>query len=126
MQQYLGEGKYVDPHNGFLFTLCEYGFIGFGIFIWMIVKFLISASKICRDDNVPLVYRTYALGMGGLIGSLIACNMVYANFYKELVLGTLAIHFGMLAFIQAECEKKKQEDKGDEKVKTLAGVPSKL
>ncbi len=118
MQQSIS-GRYVDPHNGFLFTLCEYGIIGFVVFIWMIVSFLIYASRICRDENMPLVYRTYALGMGGLLGSLIACNMFYANFYKELVLGTLAIHFGMLAFINAECNDIKQERKDNEKVKIL-------
>ena len=34
MQQYLD--KYVDCHNGFLYTVVEYGVIGFCVFLWML------------------------------------------------------------------------------------------
>lgn len=94
--------KHVDPHNGFLYTVCEYGVIGLIIFVLMLFQIYYYALKIWNDPKMPEIYRTYALGVGGLVGSFITCNMFYSNFYKDLVMGTIVIHFGMLAFILAE------------------------
>lgn len=95
-----GTGTYVDPHNGFLHTACEYGIIGLIVFIWFLWSVLIESKFIFSNSSNPLIYRTYALGMIGFIGALVACNMFYSNFYKDLVLGTISIHCGMLAYIK--------------------------
>jgi len=95
-------GKYVDPHNGFLYTLCEMGIAGMIIFLWLLVRFFLASKTIWQNSDAPLIYRIYALGMGGMVGSLVACNMFYSNFHKEIMLGTLMLHFGLLAFIVSD------------------------
>lgn len=102
MEKYVG--KYVDPHNGFLYTVGEYGAIGFISFLFMLGAFMKASLEIFRDETVCPLFRNYALGMFGMLASLLVCNMFYANFYKELVLGTLMIHFGMLSFIKRYIE----------------------
>jgi O-antigen ligase len=101
-------GKHVDPHNGFLYTACEYGIIGLTLFIMMLVQMYKYSFKIWKNDSLPNVYRTYALGMAGFLGSFVTCNMFYANFYKDLVMGTVVIHFGMLAYILSDINQKKE------------------
>ncbi len=66
------------------------------------VKFFLASKTIWQNNDAPLIYRLYALGMGGMVGSLIACNIFYSNFYKEIMLGTLMLHFGLLAFIVSD------------------------
>ncbi|MGC9195162.1 MAG: O-antigen ligase family protein [Syntrophobacteraceae bacterium] len=106
MQEYTGRakgsmGKHVDPHNGFLYAACEYGIIGLIIFIALLWKMFAIAQSLFNDESMSPIYRVYSLGMTGMIASLVVCNMFYANFFKDMVLGTIAIHFGMLAFIKA-------------------------
>lgn len=103
-------GKHVDPHNAFLYTACEYGVVGLIVFCVMLVRFYLKALEIWRDPGSHEIYRIYALGMGGMIGSFIACNLFYANFYKDLVMGTNVMHFGMLAFIAARIKAQKGEN----------------
>lgn len=98
---YTGTGKYVDPHNGFLHTVCEYGLIGLLIFLWFLWTVFKESRAFYLDKRNPIVYRTYALGIVGMIGALVVCNMFYSNFYKDLVLGSLMIHFGMFAYVVA-------------------------
>lgn len=99
MQHYLD--KYVDCHNGFLYTAVEYGVIGFCVFLWMLWDFLAASRRVYKMQSAPVSFRVYALGLGGMIGAFIGCNMFYANFYKDLMIGTIVIHFGMLAYIQS-------------------------
>lgn len=101
-------GKHVDPHNGFLYTTCEYGILGLVVFVIMLLQMYKYSLRIWKDVSVPSLYRTYALGMGGFLGSFVACNIFYANFYKDLVMGTIVIHFGMLAFILSDIIQKKE------------------
>lgn len=101
-------GKHVDPHNGFLYTACEYGVIGLIVFCFLLVNLYKKSRDVWKDENNPLIYRVYALGMAGMIGAFVTCNMFYANFYKDLVMGTVVIHFGMLAFILADIKSKKE------------------
>lgn len=93
--------KYVDPHNGILYTACEYGVIGLVVFLTMLLNFATESRRILRNRTIDPIYRNYALGMIGMVATLLVCNMFYANFYKDLVLGSLMIHFGMLASITA-------------------------
>ncbi len=104
-------GKHVDPHNAFLYTACEYGILGLGVFLAMLVSVYRQAKGIWSDPSLPAIYRTYALGIAGFIGSFVACNMVYANFYKELVMGTTTIYLGMAAFIVAHVTVLKDREK---------------
>ena len=90
---------YVDPHNGFLHTACEYGIPGLVLFSMLLISLYSTSRRLWLNHNNPPIYRLYALGMTGMVGSLVACNMFYANFYKDLVLGILALHFGMLSSI---------------------------
>lgn len=98
------EGIAVDPHNGFLHALCENGVLGLALFIWLLLKLLLVSRKAYRDGSLPLEYRTYALGMVGFLGSLVVCNMLYSNFFKGLVIGTVVFQFGVLAYINAKME----------------------
>jgi O-antigen ligase len=106
MADYIGgirnEALYVDPHNNFLYVACEYGVVGLLVFIWLLLSLFLASRQIYRRSELPVIYRCYALGMAGLIGALVACNMFYSNFHKDLVMGTLVIHFGMLAFVRSE------------------------
>jgi len=104
MHQYYG--SYVDCHNGFLETAAEYGIIGLSVFLWMLWVFFKASKDIYKRSNVPVAFKAYALGTGGMIGSFIGCNMFYANFYKELVMGTIIIHFGILASIKRQIDDK--------------------
>ena len=101
-------GKYVDPHNSFLYMTCEYGLLGLGLFMAFIIQLSHNALTIARmdDDDYPTVYKVYALGMFGLIGVFITVNMFYANFFKDLIMGTVVLHFGMLAYIKADIQRK--------------------
>ncbi|HBY01499.1 MAG TPA: hypothetical protein DEG92_02980 [Rikenellaceae bacterium] len=103
-------GKNVDPHNSFLQTACEYGFVGLVVFVAMLVSVLKKAWEIWLDQSLPEIYRAYALGIGGFIGSFVVSNMFYANFYKDLVMGTVVIYLGMLAFIVAQVTALKERE----------------
>lgn len=99
----LNGGKYVDPHNSFLYAACEYGLIGLGTFVFFLTQMLKGARVIfVMRGGCPLVYRVYALGTFGFLGAFIMINMFYANFFKDLVMGTVVLHLGMLAFVNAE------------------------
>ncbi|RKX88319.1 MAG: hypothetical protein DRP58_00725 [Spirochaetes bacterium] len=97
-------GHYVDPHNGFLYIACESGILGLIIFLWMLFELLSESLKMYHNETLGFMYRNYALSIFGVIIVLIFCNMFYSNFFKERVLGTLILHFGMLAFIKASIE----------------------
>lgn len=102
MMTYMGsrgeEGKYVDPHNSFLQVLCEQGVIGLALFAFCLWRFVrVAIQGVRAGPSVAPVYRAYCLGMIGFLGAFLACNMFYANFHKELVMGTVAWHLGMLA-----------------------------
>jgi len=97
MQRYTS--RYVDPHNGILYTACEYGIVGLIIFLTMLFQCMRGAFAIIKSDSMPIIYKVYARGMIGFITALFFCNMSYANFYKDTVLGTAVIHIGLLAFI---------------------------
>jgi O-antigen ligase len=95
-------GKYVDPHNGFIYTAMELGIPGLISLLVLLAILYLEARRLYKDETLPSIYRTYLIGCGGLIGALIGCNMFYANFYKDLVMGSIMIHFGMLAYIRSE------------------------
>ncbi|MEI6825835.1 MAG: O-antigen ligase family protein [Desulfuromonadales bacterium] len=97
-------GRYVDPHNGFLYTAIEYGVLGLLVFLLFLKNLFTDCRMIYHCKEIPLIYRIYALGTGGLIGALIGCNIFYANFYKDLVLGSIMLHFGMLAYIKSNID----------------------
>jgi O-antigen ligase len=108
-------GLAVDPHNGFIYTLASYGVLGLIVFLWVLGSTFWSAFRVQRDTAVPWIFRSYSLGMCGLIGSLVVCNMFYANFFKDLVLGTLVIHLGMSAWTRSAWEEGfPDEDLADE------------
>lgn len=102
MMAYMGaagqDAKYVDPHNAFLQVLCEQGVIGLALFVACLWGFLRVAIRNARaaPGGSP-VYGSYSLGMIGFLGAFLACNMFYANFHKELVMGAITWHLGMLA-----------------------------
>ncbi len=112
---------FVDPHNGFLYTLLEYGPLGLAVFVWLLGAVFWSAFRICRDPHASQVHRVYSLGMVGFVTSLALCNMFYANFYKELVLGTLALHFGMMAAVRAQYDEELAADLAEEDEDPEAG-----
>ena len=95
---------FVDTHNAFLQTLVEYGVVGLPVLLFALGVMTWSAFTLCRDDRLPWTYRAYALGMLGFLASLVACNMFYSNLYKYTVLGTVAMHLGMLAWVHAQRE----------------------
>ncbi len=97
-----GEGQIVDPHNGFLFALCENGIVGLAVFLWLLWKLFFAAREAYMLESLPMGYRVYALGMVGFMGALIVCNVVYANFFKIRVMGTFVIHMGMLAYVKGK------------------------
>jgi O-antigen ligase len=100
MSQYLE--KAVDTHNGFLQTLVEYGVVGIALLLVAFAVMGWSAFRTGRDPAVSWVYRAYGTGMVGLLTSLVVCNMFYSNLYKNTVLGTVAMHLGILAWINAD------------------------
>jgi len=114
MREHLWEGAAVDTHNGFLYALVQYGIVGLFAFLWMLGSILASAHRIQRDPDVSPTMRTYALGVMGFLGALVACNFFYANFYKDLVLGTVALHLGMMAWVRAEVDAAEEEEFADE------------
>lgn len=93
------EGDPFDTHNSFTYTLCEFGVVGLIIFILMLMKLFKSANNILNCKRVPIYCKVYAMGFIGMIGAFISCNMFYGNYYKNLVLGTISIHFGLIAYI---------------------------
>jgi len=99
-------GKFVDPHNGYLYTAVEYGVAGLAIFLLLQWRLFTFARKVYQNIEYPLIYRVYSLGMIGMLGVFVLCNLFYANFYKELVLGTITIHFGMLAYVVGKIPEK--------------------
>ena len=105
-----GWGTYVDPHNGFLYTLVSWGVVGFLAFLWMLGSVFRGGMRLTHDDEAPLVYRAYGLGSTGLVGCLAVCNMFYANFYKDLILGSLCLFFGLTAFALAHRAAAQDED----------------
>ena len=72
-----------------------------------------AASALARDPLLPWEVRAYGLGMGGFVGSLVVCNLFYSNLYKELVLGTVAMHLGLLAWAFAQREALAEEEDGE-------------
>jgi hypothetical protein len=75
-----------------------WGVPGIVAFVWALGSAFLGGARLQRDRSAPGVYRAYGLGMTGFVASCAACNMFYANFYKELVLGSLALCLGMAAF----------------------------
>ena len=102
MKAELGWNFIVDPHNGFLQTLVQFGPIGVVVFLWMLGSVFRGASLVQGDEGAPAEYRAYALGTMGMVGALAACNLFYANFYKDLVMGTIALHFGLMGFVRQD------------------------
>ena len=97
-----GWGAYVDPHNGFLYTLVSWGVIGFLAFLGMLGSVFRGGMRLAHDEGAPLSYRAYGLGVTGLVGSLAICNLFYANFFKDLISGSLCLLFGLTAFAVAQ------------------------
>lgn len=52
---HLGSNKVVYLHNDFLAFFIEYGFIGFGVFIWFLLYPLIKAEKAMRPTIYPFI-----------------------------------------------------------------------
>lgn len=107
MEQYLHR---VDTHNAFLQTLVEFGVVGLVMLFSVLVSMGWRASSLARDDLLPWDVQAYGLGMAGFLGSLVVCNMFYSNLYKDLVLGTVALHLGLLAWTCAERESLAEEE----------------
>jgi O-antigen ligase len=105
---------YVDPHNGYLYTLVEHGVPGLVIFLWMLGAFFWKALRLYHDAEAEPIHRAYGLGTMGFVGALAVCNLFYANFYKELVLGTLVLHLGLMACAQAHRERTAAVSEDDE------------
>ena len=114
------EGISVDPHNGFLYSLCENGFIGLVVFLWLLWKLFLASREVYLRESMPLEYRVYALGMTGFLGSLVVCNMVYANFFKVIVIGTIVLHFGMLAYVKAKMDSELSSESIDNLIRDTA------
>lgn len=112
----------VDPHNGFLQTLIQFGPAGLLVFLWMLGSVLRGAIRVQGDADAPPIQRAYSLGVMGMMGALVTCNLFYANFYKELVMGTVAIHLGLMAFVAQDRIMATEEaaDEGDSPVATPA------
>lgn len=104
-----GYGLYVDPHNGFMYTLVAWGAPGLAAFLAMLGSAFIGGARLQRDRSAPSAYRVYGLGLTGFVVSCAACNMFYANFYKDLVLGTLALSLGMGAFACSDWQASEEE-----------------
>jgi hypothetical protein len=102
MMSYLGRESPVDPHNSYLYTGVQYGFPGLIAFAVLLVSVLISGLRVHRDESLPATYRAFGLATVGFVGALAVCNLFYANLYKSLVLGSVTLHLGMVAFVQAE------------------------
>jgi O-antigen ligase len=92
------KGYPVDPHNGYLYTLVEHGIHGVVVFLWLWLALLLTGRWILRYEPADWAVRGYGLGFCGLIGALLICNVFYANVYKELVIGSLTLHMGLLAW----------------------------
>ena len=71
------------------------GLLLFAACLWGFLRLAIRGTR--AGAEVAPAYRSYCLGMIGFLGAFLACNMFYANFHKELVMGTVAWHLGMLA-----------------------------
>jgi O-antigen ligase len=105
MEHYLHPyGKYVavDPHNSFLYALAEYGIPGFLLFIIILGSLFTYMYRATRDGLVSSETCAFASGMLGFLVAFVVTNMFYANFYKDLIIGTVAIHFGLIAFVTAK------------------------
>ncbi len=105
--------SFVDTHNAFLQTLVEFGLVGLPLLLVALVSMGWAASALARDPLLPWEVRAYGLGMGGFVGSLVVCNLFYSNLYKELVLGTVAMHLGLLAWAFAQREALAEEEDGE-------------
>lgn len=112
MREYTG--NYVDCHNSYLYTAAELGVVGLCIFFYMFYVFFRAVRRIYATPDIPVVYRIYAVGTGGMIGAFLGCNLFYANFYKDLVMGTIVIHWGMLAYVFQSCRGRQEEQKAKE------------
>jgi O-antigen ligase len=97
-----GWGAYVDPHNGFLYALVSWGVLGFIPFLWMLGSVFRGGARLAHDEDAPLAYRAYGLGTCGFIGCCAVCNLFYANFFKDLILGSLCLFLGVTAFAVAD------------------------
>lgn len=96
-------GNYVDCHNSYLYIAAELGIIGLLIFLYMLYVFFRAVRRIFAMPDIPIVYRIYAVGTGGMIGTFLGCNLFYANFHKDLVMGTIVFHWGMLGYVYQSC-----------------------
>jgi O-antigen ligase len=104
-----GYGLWVDPHNGFMYTLVAWGVPGLATFVWALGSAFVAGARIQRDRSAPGIYRVYGLGMTGFVASCATCNMFYANFYKDLVLGSLVLCLGMAAFACGDWQEAEEE-----------------
>jgi len=80
-------------HNTLMTTLVDQGFVGFGLYIWLILWIAFTLRKLKRMDrqDLPADLAVFRMGLGGSLAVILVAGL-FSNYFKaEIMVWCLAL-----------------------------------
>lgn len=102
--------SYGSPNNIYLLILCEYGAIGFGVFVWFIASIVKRFRQVLTLSLTPH-YRIMCLALASALLSKSVSNLTYGWFIEDRTFWVLlGLSFAFLTIAESHTEPAPGED----------------